>query len=237
MASSSPSSVPSTSPGGAANRRYALGGLLVGAALGFVAGSQPWWRAEAAGLDTTFSGTQSTGGICQALAFVAAAGALLLLTLSVRGRQVVAAILAIVGASMAVLGVLRLRPTAEAVHDQVRTVSMADQFSLSATAWPWVYAAAGALVVVAAMITLLRSGDWSRRTARFERVTPVSSPGDDPAEAWRAMDAGLDPTADFPAAAERRSDPDVHSGPPRDTMERDSSSGTELSPKSQWSAE
>jgi hypothetical protein len=210
---------------------------LVGAALGFVAGSQPWWRAEAAGLNATFSGTQSTGGISQALAFVVAAGALLLLTLSVRGRQVVAALLLMVGASMAVLGVLRLRPSAEAVRDQVRTISMADQFSLSATAWPWVYAAAGALVVVAAMITLLRSGDWSRPTARFERGTPASSPGEYAAEAWRAMDAGLDPTADLPDGPERRSDPDVHSGPTRDTMERDPSSGTKLSGKSQRSAE
>jgi hypothetical protein len=51
------------------------------------------------------------------------------------------------------------------------------------------------------------------------------------------MDAGLDPTADVPAAPARRVDPDVHSGPPQDTMERDSTRSAELSPKSQPSAE
>jgi uncharacterized membrane protein (TIGR02234 family) len=216
---------------------YALGGLLAGAALSFLAGSQPWWRAAADGLHATFSGTESTGGMSQALALVVAAGALLLLTLSVRGRRVVAALLALVGASMAVLGLIRLRPTAEAVRDQVRTISLADQFSLSATVWPWIYAAGGVLVVLAAMITVLRSSDWPRRITRFERVAPVSSPSEDPAEVWQAMDAGLDPTADFPAVPARRPDPDVHGGTPRDTMERDSTSSTELSPKSQRSAE
>ncbi len=150
MASPSSSSGPPVDEGRRSNRTYALGGFVVGAALGLVAGSQPWWRAEAAGLDASFSGTESTGGISQALAFVVAAGALLLLTLSVRGRQVIAALLALVGCSMAVLGVLRLRPSAEAVRDQIRTISLADQFSLSPTAWPWVYAAAGAVVVLAA---------------------------------------------------------------------------------------
>jgi Tryptophan-associated transmembrane protein (Trp_oprn_chp) len=210
---------------------------VAGAALSFLAGSQPWWRAEADGLQATFSGTESTGGISQALAFVVAAGALLLLTMSVRGRQVVAVLLALVGGSMAVLGLIRVRPSAETVRQQVRTVSLADQFFLSATAWPWIYAAAGVAVILGAMITLLRSGSWPGRTTRFERGAPMTSPGDHPAEAWQAMDAGLDPTADPPAAPARLWDPDVHSGPPRDTMERDSSGSTELSPKSRRSAE
>ena len=237
MASPSSSSGPQVNEGPRRDRTYALGGFVVGAALGMVAGSQPWWRAEAAGLDASFSGTESTGGISQALAFVVAAGALLLLTLSVRGRQVIAALLALVGCSMAVLGVLRVRPSAEAVRDQIRTISLADQFSLSATAWPWVYAAAGAVVVLAALITILRSDRWPRRTTRFERATAVSSAGEHPAEAWQAIDAGLDPTADLPAVPVRRVDPDVQSGPPQDTMERDSNRSTELSPKSQPSAE
>ena len=237
MASPVTSRGSSATRGRARNRTYALGLLVAGAALGFLAGSQPWWRAEADGLEATFSGTQSTGGISQALAFVVAAGTLLLLTMSVRGRQVLAALLSLVGASMAVLGLIRVRPSAEAVRQQVRAVSLADQFSLSATAWPWIYAAAGVAVVLGAMITLLGSGSWPLRTTRFERRTMMTSPAEHPAEAWQAMDAGLDPTADLPAAPARRWDPDVHSGPPRDTMERDSSGSTELSPKSQRSAE
>jgi uncharacterized membrane protein (TIGR02234 family) len=217
-------------------RTYALGGFVVGAGLGLVAGSQAWWRADAAGPDASFSGTESTGGISQTLAFVVATGALLLLTLSVRGRQVVAALLALVGCGMAVLGVLRVRPSAEAVRDQIRTISLAEELSLSTTAWPWVYAAAGAVVVLAALITVRRSDRWPRRTTRFERATP-SSAGEDPAGAWQAMDAGLDPTADLPAVPVRRVDPDVQLGPPQDTMEPDPIRSTEPSPKSQPSAE
>jgi uncharacterized membrane protein (TIGR02234 family) len=236
MAGPPPSSGPPVNERRRSYRTYALGGFVVGAGLGLVAGSQPWWRAEAAGLDASFSGTESTGGISQALAFVVAAGALLLLTLSVRGRQLVATLLALVGCGMAVLGVLRVRPNAEAVRDQIRTISLAEEFSLSTTAWPWVYAAAGAVVVLAALITVRRSDRWPRRTTRFERATP-SSADEHPAEAWQAMDAGLDPTADLPAVPVRRVDPDVQSGPPQDTMEPDSTRSTEPSPKSQPSAE
>ena len=78
MASPLASSGPLVSKGARRSQTYALAGFVVGAALGLVAGSQPWWRAEAAGLDASFSGTESTGGISQALAFVVAAGALLL---------------------------------------------------------------------------------------------------------------------------------------------------------------
>ena len=209
---------------------------MVGAALGPVAGSQPWWRAEAAGLDASFGGTESTGGISQALAFVVAAGALLLLTRSVRGRQVIAALLALVGCSMAVLGVLRVRPSAEAVRDQIRTISLADQFSLSPTAWPWIYAAAGAVVVLAALITVLRSDRWPRRTTRFERATAVGSADEHPQKRGKRW------TRDWTrrlisGRTSAPSRPDVQSGPPQDTMERDSNRSTELSPKSQPSAE
>ena len=49
------------------------------------------------------------------------------------------------------LGALRVRPSADAVRTQVREVSLADQFALTGTAWPWVYAAAGVLVLAGAV--------------------------------------------------------------------------------------
>jgi len=216
------------------SRTSALGGLLIGAALSFLAGAQPWWRARGEGLDVAFSGTTSTGGVSQALALVTAAGTILLLTLGPRGRRIVAVILIAAGLAIAVLGVLRKQPTAQAVQDQVRTVSLIDQFSLSATIWPAVYAATGILIAVAAAITALWSGRWPRRAERFRPGSKrITSPVDDQsAEVWAALDAGLDPTADFSPEPVHRPHPDVQSRPSPDTMGE-----TRPSAESQRSAE
>lgn len=221
------------------NRAYALGGLLIGAILGFLAGTQPWWRATGEGLNVAFSGNSSTGGASQALALVAGAGAVLLLTLGVRGRQVVGIMLVLVGLGVLALGALRVRPTAEAVREQIRTVSLTDSFSLSATAWPVVYAGAGVVITVAAAITVWRSPRWPSAQNRFERRSRGvnASLGEHPAEAWKAMDAGVDPTLDADGAPERRGDPDVHSGSPHDTMAEDSHGSTKPSSEHQRSAE
>jgi uncharacterized membrane protein (TIGR02234 family) len=203
------------------SRALGLGGLLSGSGLAFLAGTQPWWRALGQGLDVGFSGNQSTGGISQALALVGLAGGLLMLVLGSRGRRVVAAILVLVGAGMTTLGLLRLRPSTEAVRTQIRTVSLSDQFSLGATPWPWLYAAAGLLVTIAAATTLASADRWPQRSDRFRRGPDVSGtqhPLEDPADAWRALDAGLDPTADSPKQASGPDHPDVHSKAPSDTM-------------------
>jgi uncharacterized membrane protein (TIGR02234 family) len=212
------------------SRTLALGGLLAGSAGAFIAGTQPWWRAIGQGLDVAFSGNSSTGGISQALALVGLAGALLMLVLAARGRRLVAAILALAGAGMAVVGALRSRPSATAVRTQVRTVSLSDQFTLAATPWPWVYAVAGAVVLLSAAATLASAGGWPQRAGRYgmaQAGVRNEQLLEHPADAWRAQDEGLDPTED---AAERAVDPfhpDVHSGPGGDTM-----GGTQPSAKS-----
>ena len=213
-----------------------LGGLLAGSGLAFLAGTRSWWHALGQGLDVGFSGNQSTGGISQALAVVGLAGGLLMLVLGSRGRRVVAALLVLLGCGMATLGFLRLRPSADAVRTQVRAVSLSDQFSLAATPWPWLYGVAGLLVTLAAVSTLASAGHWPQRLDRFRRdrddtgtvlapggTTPPRPPGiqrllDDPADAWRALDAGLDPTADLPEVGAGPKHPDVHSSATSDTM-------------------
>jgi uncharacterized membrane protein (TIGR02234 family) len=203
------------------SRALGLGGMLTGSGLAFLAGTRTWWRALGQGLDVGFSGNQSTGGISQALALVGLAGGLLMLVLSSRGHRIVAAILVLVGAGMTTLGLLRLRPSTEAVRTRIRTVSLSDQFSLAATPWPWLYAAAGLLVAIAAATTLATAGRWPERSDRFRRGPDVGGtqrPLDEPADAWRALDAGLDPTADSPEQASGRNHPDVHSEAASDTM-------------------
>jgi uncharacterized membrane protein (TIGR02234 family) len=189
-------------------------GLLLGAGLGFVAAAQPWWRAEGAGAAVSFSGSDATGGLSQALAAVTLAGVLLVLVLRRRGRRILAVGLAATGLGMIATGTLQSAPDADAVRNRVRQVSLTDQFALTTSAWPWLYALAGLLVVAGALLLWVGAGRWAERSDRFARTTERSTgPADlneDPNRAWKDLDAGLDPTGD----------PDVHDGPEGVTMGR-----------------
>ena len=180
------------------SRPLALGVLVAGGLLGVVAAAQPWWRATGDGVAVTFSGSEATAGLSQAIAIVVLAGWVLILVLRAPGRRVVGALLSLAGAGMLLTGVSRPRPSAEAVLSEVREVSLIDQFALGATAWPWLYALAGLLVAGAAVLVLLTASRWPRSVDRFERTGPGAvtlSPDADPADVWRAMDAGVDPTS------------------------------------------
>lgn len=222
---------------GSQNRRRGRGlsprsgsylGLVLGGGLAIVAAAQPWFRAVGQDLSVAITGIESTAGLSQALAVVTLAGTLLMLVLRVRGRRVVAVLLALTGLAIALIGVLRIRPSSEAVLTQVREVSLADQFALDATAWPWIFAAAGVLVLGGALLTLVTAGRWPTRADRFEREGPARpvAPTDEPADVWKAMDAGMDPTVDATPSDLQPPppDPDVRNVRSRATMEGDSQS-------------
>lgn len=182
---------------GSRSKMLTFAGLLVGGLLGIVASSQPWWRATGDGADVPFTGSDSTAGLSQALVIVGLAGTLLVLALRVRGKQVVAVLLALAGLGMAVTGALRLRPTSAAVLTKLREITLADQYALQPTAWTWVYATAGLLMAVGAVTMLLRAPRWPQRVDRFERTGVVAdeiTPDTDSSVIWKAMDAGVDPT-------------------------------------------
>ena len=225
-----PGSAASARDRGAGLRSLALGGLAVGAVLALVAGSRAWWRAAGSGVSVAFPGTEATGGLAQALALVVLAGALLGLVLRSRGRRVLGVLLVLAGAGVVVLGLTRPRPASGTVRSRVLEVSLADQFALVGTPWPYVYGAAGLLVAGAAAVMTLTAARWPSRAARFERpgtVEPgqpaglhapaVSRPEEDPASLWRLQDAGVDPTAqaEGPPSSGRA---DVHEQPPGVTM-------------------
>lgn len=178
------------------SRAATVGGLALGGLLGVVAAAQPWWQTASAGAEANFAGTESTGGLSRALAYVVLAGTLLVLVLKARGRRVVAVLLTGVGLTMAVLGFLRQRPGAEAVRAKVRSISLDDQFSPTVTAWPYLFGAAGLLVMGGAVQLWRRAPHWPARRDRFQRTggAPATTADDDPAQVWRALDAGLDPT-------------------------------------------
>lgn len=145
-------------------RAIAYAALLAGGMLGLVASSQ----AE---------------GLSRALAGAALAGALLLLALRVRGRQVVGGALTLLGAGLILAGA-----TAGATP----------------AGWRAAYAIGGLLVLAGGTVTILTSRRWISRPDRFRKEN-------EPADLWRAQDAGLDPTAE-------PHDPDVRKPSARETL-------------------
>jgi hypothetical protein len=120
---------------------------------------------------------------------------------------------------MIATGALQTAPDAEAVRNRVRQVSLTDQFALTTSAWPWVYAVAGLAVVAGSLLLWFGAARWAERSDRFSRsITTTAAPADlndDPNRVWKDLDAGLDPTGDPDPP-----DPDVHDGAGRVTMER-----------------
>jgi uncharacterized membrane protein (TIGR02234 family) len=202
------------------SRALAFGCLLLGGILGLISSAQPWWRASGEGVVVKFTGTQVAGGLSQALGIVALAGTLLMLVLQARGRRVVGAVLLLVGLGLVLSGTLRLQPSADAVRSQVREVSLVDAFQLSVTSWPWIFAFSGVLIVTGAVLTLITAAQWPARSERFRagRVPGQLANSDDPAELWKAMDAGADPTADDHDTP-IRDDPKVRDRSSGDTMD------------------
>jgi drug/metabolite transporter (DMT)-like permease len=126
--------------------------------------------------------------LTRALALVALVGTVLILVLRVRGRQVVGLLLGVLGLAMALAAAL---------------------LAGSAVSWRIAYAIGGALVASGGLLTMITSTRWPARPDRFRRSETGASAGTaDPADLWRAMDAGRDPTAD----------PDVRKADPGDTM-------------------
>jgi uncharacterized membrane protein (TIGR02234 family) len=226
------------------SRALAFGCLLAGGGLALIASAQPWWRARAAeGVVVKITGTQATGGLSQALAIVALAGTLLMLALRGNGRRILGALLLLVGVGLVLAGGLRLQPSAGAVRSQVREVSLADAFSLSATAWPWIFAFCGVLVAVGAAVTMITVSSWHTRSDRFQPSLnrAVSSSSDDPAELWKAMDEGVDPTSDQDGREPTGDTPDDHDTPTvtdpkvRDRGAGDTMDATEQARQLPWS--
>jgi len=211
------------------SRALAFGCLLIGGALALIGSGQPWWRAAGEGVVLKFSGTQATGGLSQALAVVALAGTVLMLALRTRGRRIIGALLVLVGAGLAVVGGLGLRPSADAIGGQVHEVTLAD--TLSATVWPWIFVGSGVLITIGAVLTMITAGTWPSRSDLFRPGSGRSEDPDsgDPTELWKAMDAGVDPTTNASTDTAMVPYPNVHNRDPGDTM--DDTEGRRTSPE------
>lgn len=105
-------------------------------------------------------------------------------------RRVLGAVVLLMG--VAAIGVaLNVRPDANELSRIRPELSQAvtDHVSLASGPAPWFALAGGVALAAAGLITVLTAHQWRRATARYER-----DPAAAPADQWKAIDAGEDPT-------------------------------------------
>lgn len=189
-----------------------LGGLLT-----VVAGGRRWLVLTVSDPDAALGvGEVAVTGreavpVAVALGLVAVAGGVVLTTAGRLLRRVVAVLLALGGAGVVVatvtLGSSRDALLRDAFAQATGAATDPPAGSVQAlTVWPYLSAAGGLLVVVAALVVLARGRRWDAPSRRFESpaaraAAARTSERDAAFDAWDALSAGDDPTDAAPDAA------------------------------------
>ncbi|MFF7329273.1 TIGR02234 family membrane protein [Streptomyces sp. NPDC090306] len=177
----------------------------LGAAVALLATRQRWAEGTAtvAGGDfpLTVKGSDVTG-VPAALAIVGLAALVAVFAVRRAGRFLVAGLLALSGAGTVAAALLGASDSS-ALDEQAAQASgdtAAAAHALSHTAWPYVAAVGGALILVAGLLALRYGRRWPAMSGRYERDgaprprarRPVDP--DRPEDIWKALDRGEDPT-------------------------------------------
>jgi uncharacterized membrane protein (TIGR02234 family) len=188
---------------------------VVGATLLLVAGGQSWVsgkvQAQGAIRTVTAHGSEVTG-VPGAMALVALASVAAVFAVRGKGRRVLGGLLALAGAGAVFAATAALGSESGALDEKAaRSVGLSDVTASSVThsAWPWLAALGGVLVVAAGVLTVVRGAGWPGMSARYDapagkrsaagprRRAAGSAPAGQPtpADLWKALDRGEDPTA------------------------------------------
>ncbi|MZD10247.1 TIGR02234 family membrane protein [Streptomyces sp. SID5785] len=177
----------------------------VGAAVALLASRQEWCSGIAAvaggELPLTAKGSDVTG-VPAALAIVGLAALVAVFAVRRVGRVLVAALLALSGAGAVAAAVLGAddssaldEKAAQAAGDASTTID-----ALTHTAWPYVAAGGGALILIAGILAVVYGAAWPSMGGRYERSgaprprQPRAVDPDRPEDLWKALDRGEDPT-------------------------------------------
>ncbi|UQA33459.1 TIGR02234 family membrane protein [Streptomyces sp. HNA39] len=202
--------VASDSPGGGSSRRSLAAGLLlgaVGATVVLLASGQTWAEGLAAtsggALPLTADGQDVTGAPA-ALAIVGLAALVAVFAVRGVGRRTVAVLLALSGLGATVSAWVGASDSTALDEQAARTTgdTAATINALTHTAWPYVTAAGGLLILLAGLLALRYGSRWPTMSGRYERdgtprprKAPRTAPDPDrPEELWKALDRGEDPT-------------------------------------------
>lgn len=179
----------------------------VGAAIALLATRQRWSEGTAtvAGgpFPLTAKGSDVTG-VPASLAIVGLAALVAVFAVRRAGRFMVAGLLALSGAGTVAAALLGASDST-ALDEQAARASgdtSATVQALTHTAWPYVAAVGGALLLLAGLLALRYGRLWPGMSGRYERNgTPrprrkpeAAGDPDRPEELWKALDRGEDPT-------------------------------------------
>ncbi|GGW90141.1 membrane protein [Streptomyces malachitofuscus] len=207
--------VPTPRSGAAATARtgrLSLAAALLSGALGaavvLLATRQQWSEGTTTvaggAFPLTAKGSDVTG-VPAALAVVGLAALVAVFAVRRAGRFAVAALLALSGAGTITAALLGASDRA-ALNEQAAQASgdtAATVDALSHTAWPYVAAAGGVLLLVAGLLALRYGRLWPAMSGRYERGGAEARPRrkqaaavdpDRPEDLWKALDRGEDPT-------------------------------------------
>ncbi|NBE54521.1 TIGR02234 family membrane protein [Streptomyces boluensis] len=189
----------------AARRSLAATLLLgaLGAAVALLASRQVWAEGDAAtaggALHQIAKGSDVTG-VPAALAIVALAALVAIFAVRRAGRVLVSALLALSGAGTVASALLGARDAA-ALDEKAATASGNTAATIDAvthTAWPFVAAAGGVLLLLAGVLALRFGSKWPGMSGKYERGATrgrAAKPDPDrPEDLWKALDRGEDPT-------------------------------------------
>ncbi|WP_406446213.1 TIGR02234 family membrane protein [Streptomyces sp. NBC_01613] len=178
----------------------------LGAAVALLATRQRWSEGTTTvaggAFPLTAKGSDVTG-VPAALAIVGLAALVAVFAVRKSGRLLVSALLALSGAGTVAAALLGISDSsaldeqaAQAAGDTSATVH-----ALSHTAWPYVAAVGGALLLVAGLLALRYGRQWPAMSGRYERGgapkprrRAAAVDPDRPEEIWKALDRGEDPT-------------------------------------------
>ncbi|MFB7914998.1 TIGR02234 family membrane protein [Streptomyces sp. NPDC056061] len=197
-------------PGAAGSRRSLAAGLLLGAAgatVVLLASGQTWAEGTAAvgggSLPLTADG-QDVTGLPAALAIVGLAALVAVFAVRSGGRLVVACLLALSGLGAGLSACLGASDSAALDEKAAQTTgdTSATIQALSHTAWPYVTAAGGLLILLAGLLALRYGKLWPSMSGRYERAgtsrprrgARTAPDPDRPEDLWKALDRGEDPT-------------------------------------------
>ncbi|WP_455361937.1 TIGR02234 family membrane protein [Streptomyces sp. SYSU K21746] len=201
---------PGAVPAARSSRRSVAAALLlgaVGAAVVLLASGQTWAEGSAAvggGTLPLEADGRDVTGVPAALAVVGLAALVAVFAVRRAGRVLVGALLALSGAGAAVAAFLGASDSDALNAEAARTAadSTATVDALSHTAWPFVSAAGGLLILLAGLLALRYGKNWPAMSGRYERDgTPrarraarTAVDPERPEELWKALDRGEDPT-------------------------------------------
>ena len=187
------------------SRRAFLGSVLLGAVLVLIAGGQAWVRGRTtdpvlgAGPVEALGSAAAPGAL--ALALVAAAAAVGLLTGGPVARRVSAAVLAL--AALGIAGVVALvaaDPVGTLGRQAAASAGRTGVVEVTAELAPglWIAAAGSLFVLVSAVIGAAGSRRWAGLSARYDAPAPAADSRGAVRTAWDDLSEGVDPTTSDP---------------------------------------